>query len=126
MLLMMLKAKIHRATVTDANLEYEGSVTVDQDLLDAAGILLFESVDIYDVTNGARIRTYTIPGERGSGVVCINGAAAHKVRSGDIVILAAYAQMPPEEAKTHKPRVVLLGPGNHIQKVSDYDPNGPT
>lgn len=122
MLLTLLKAKIHRATVTDANLEYEGSVTVDMDLLDAAGILLFESVDIYDVTNGSRIRTYTIPGERGSGVVCINGAAAHKVKAGDVVILAAYAQMSPEEARTHKPRVVLLGPGNRIQKVSDYGP----
>lgn len=120
MLLTMLRAKIHRATVTDANLEYEGSVTVDLDLLEASGILLYESVDIYDITNGARIRTYTIPGERGSGTVCINGAAAHLVKAGDRVILASYAQFTPEEAKAHRPRVVLLGEGNRIQRVHDY------
>ena len=119
MLLTLLKAKIHRATVTDANLEYEGSVTVDTDLLDAAGILLYESVDIYDITNGARLRTYTIPGKKGSGTVCINGAAAHLVKAGDRVILAAYAQMTPEEARAHRPRVVLVDAENHIRKVSE-------
>jgi len=120
MLLTLLRAKIHRATVTDANLDYEGSVTVDTDLLKAAGILLYESVDIYDITNGARLRTYTIPGTPGSGTLCINGAAAHLVKKGDRVILAAYAQMTPEEARTHHPRVVLVDGENRILKVSDH------
>jgi len=120
MLLTLLRAKIHRATVTNANLDYEGSVTVDTDLLKAAGILLYESVDIYDITNGARLRTYTIPGEPGSGTVCINGAAAHLVEEGDRVILAAYAQMTPEEARAHRPRVVLVDGENRILKVSDH------
>ncbi len=120
MLLTMLKGKIHRATVTEANLDYEGSVTVDADLLDAAGILPYESVDIYDVTHGARVRTYTIPGPRRSGTVCINGAAAHQVRKGDQVILCAYAQMEPAEAAFFHPRVVRVDGDNRILSVSRY------
>ncbi|MGQ1839130.1 aspartate 1-decarboxylase [Kocuria turfanensis] len=114
MLRTMFKAKIHRAVVTQADLHYVGSVTVDQDLLDAADILPGELVSIVDVTNGARLETYTIAGERGSGVVGINGAAAHLVHPGDIVILISYAQMDDAEARTHVPRVVHVDAQNRI------------
>jgi aspartate 1-decarboxylase len=120
MLLNMMKAKIHRATVTDANLDYEGSVTVDSALLEASGILPHEAVDVLDVTNGARITTYTLAGPPGSGVVCINGAAAHQVKKGDLVILVAYAHMDPLEAKTYQPTVVLVDDKNRIRKISRY------
>jgi aspartate 1-decarboxylase len=121
MLLNLLKGKIHRATVTDADLAYEGSVTLDAALMEAAGILPHEAVEIYDVTNGARLRTYTLWAPPGSGVVQINGAAAHLVKKGDVVILCAYALMDPEEAKTFKPRVVLVDGANRIRKVSLYE-----
>lgn len=114
MLLTMLKAKIHRATVTQADLHYVGSVTVDSLLLDASGILPGEQVSIVDVTNGARLETYTIAGEPGSGVISINGAAAHLVHPGDTVILIAYAQMTPEEASAHVPSIVHVTPANTI------------
>ncbi|OLT03288.1 aspartate 1-decarboxylase [Kocuria sp. CNJ-770] len=114
MLRTMFKAKIHRAVVTQADLHYVGSITVDQDLLDAADILPGELVSIVDVTNGARLETYTIAGERGSGVVGINGAAAHLVHPGDIVILISYAQMDDAEARTHVPRVVHVDAQNRI------------
>ena len=120
MLVTMLKGKIHRATVTDANLEYEGSVTVDSSLLEASGILPHEAVDILDVTNGARITTYTLAGPPGSGMVCINGAAAHLVKKGDLVILVAYAHMDPLEARSYQPTVVLVDEKNRIRKVSRY------
>ena len=120
MLLNMMKGKIHRATVTDANLEYEGSVTVDAGLLDAAGILPHERVDILDITNGARITTYTLEAPPGSGVVCINGAAAHLVKRGDLVILVAYAQMDPLEARVFQPAVVLVDGQNKIRKASRH------
>lgn len=113
----MFHAKIHRATVTQADLHYVGSVTVDQDLLDAAGILPFEQVDIYDITNGARLTTYAIPGERGSGVISINGAAAHLVKPGDLVILVAYGIFDEEEARNLKPTVVLVDERNRILEV---------
>ncbi len=113
----MFHAKIHRATVTHADLHYVGSVTVDQDLLDAAGILPYEQVDIYDITNGARLTTYALPGERASGVVQVNGAAAHLVRPGDLVILVAYGIFEEEEARNLKPTVVLLDEGNRILEV---------
>ena len=113
----MFHAKIHRATVTHADLHYVGSVTVDQDLLDAAGILPYEQVDIYDITNGARLTTYALPGERGSGVVQVNGAAARLVRPGDLVILVAYGIFEEEEARNLKPTVVLLDEGNRILEV---------
>ena len=114
MLRTMFKAKIHRAVVTHADLHYVGSVTVDQDLLDAADILPGELVAIVDVTNGARLETYTIAGERGSGVVGINGAAAHLVHPGDVVILISYAQMDDAEARAHVPRVVHVDRDNRI------------
>ncbi|WP_353988783.1 aspartate 1-decarboxylase [Ruicaihuangia caeni] len=114
MLLTMLKAKIHRATVTHADLDYVGSVTVDSELLEASGILPGELVSIVDVTNGARLETYTIAGERGSGVLGINGAAAHLVHPGDIVILIAYAQMTPAEAHEFEPSIVHVDDQNRI------------
>ncbi len=114
MLRTMFKAKIHRAVVTQADLHYVGSVTVDQDLLDAADILPGELVSIVDVTNGARLETYTIAGERGSGVVGINGAAAHLVHPGDLVILIAYGVMDDAEARTYAPRVVFVDAGNRV------------
>lgn len=103
----VLKSKIHRVTVTEARLDYIGSITIDQDLLDAANILPGERVYIVNNNNGARLDTYTIPGERGSGVICLNGAAARMVQPGDIVIIMAYASMPYEEAKTFVPSVIF-------------------
>ena len=114
MLRTMFHAKIHRATVTDANLHYVGSVTVDQDLLDAADILPGELVSIVDVTNGSRLETYTIAGQRGSGVIGINGAAAHLIDPGDLVILIAYAQMDEAEARSYQPSVVHVDENNRI------------
>jgi aspartate 1-decarboxylase len=110
----MMKSKIHRATVTQADLHYVGSVTVDEDLLDAADLLPGELVHIVDVTNGARLETYTIAGERGSGVLGINGAAAHLVHPGDVVILIGYGQMDTAEARAHQPHVVFVDAGNRI------------
>lgn len=114
MLRTMFHAKIHRATVTEADLHYVGSVTVDQDLLDAAGILPGELVSIVDITNGARLETYTIAGQRASGVIGINGAAAHLINPGDLVILIAYAQMEDAEARAYQPKVVHVDEQNRI------------
>jgi aspartate 1-decarboxylase len=114
MLRTMMKSKIHRATVTQADLHYVGSVTVDEDLLDAADLLSGELVHIVDVTNGARLETYTIAGERGSGVIGINGAAARLVHPGDVVILIGYGQMDTAEAKAHQPHVVFVDADNAI------------
>jgi aspartate 1-decarboxylase len=114
MLRTMMKSKIHRATVTQADLHYVGSVTVDEDLLDAADLLPGELVHIVDVTNGARLETYTIKGERGSGVIGINGAAARLVAPGDIVILIAYAQLETAEARELKPSVVFVDAENRV------------
>lgn len=108
----MLKGKIHRATVTQAELHYVGSITVDRALLDAAGILEYEKVQVVDVNNGNRLETYAIAAEAGSGTVCLNGAAARCVSVGDTVIIMAYAAMTPEEAATHRPRVVLVDSEN--------------
>jgi len=108
----MLAGKIHRATVTHADLDYEGSVTVDADLLEAAGILEHEQVHVWDVTNGHRLTTYTLAGPRGSGVVCMNGAAAHLVRPGDTVIVAAFVELDDADARHHVPRVVLVDAAN--------------
>ena len=118
MLRTMFHAKIHRATVTEANLHYVGSVTVDQDLLDAADILPGEMVSIVDITNGARLETYTIAGERGSGVIGINGAAAHLINPGDLVILIAYAQMQDAQARSYQPHVVHVDEHNRIIDLS--------
>ena len=114
MLRTMMKSKIHRATVTQADLHYVGSVTVDEDLLDAADLLPGELVHIVDVTNGARLETYTIKGERGSGIIGINGAAARLVQPGDIVILIGYAQMETAEARELQPSVVFVDAGNRV------------
>ena len=107
MLLHILKSKIHRVVVTEANLEYIGSITIDEDLMDAAGILSGEKVSVVDNTNGARLETYTIAGKRGSGCICMNGAAAHLIHPGDTVIIMSYALMTPDEAKTFKPQIVF-------------------
>jgi aspartate 1-decarboxylase len=114
MLRPMLVAKIHRATVTSSDLHYVGSITVDADLLDAADLLPGEQVAIVDVTNGARLETYVIPGERGSGVLGINGAAAHLVHPGDLVILISYAQLDDATARTYQPRIVHVDARNRI------------
>ncbi|WP_130513247.1 aspartate 1-decarboxylase [Krasilnikovia cinnamomea] len=121
MLRTMLKSKIHRATVTQADLHYVGSVTVDADLLDAADLLPGEQVAIVDVTNGARLETYVIPGERGTGVIGINGAAAHLVHPGDLVILISYGQMDTEAARAYEPRIVHVDAQNKIISL-DADP----
>lgn len=115
MTIEMLKCKIHRATVTDANLNYEGSITVDRSLLDAAGILVHEKVCVLNLNNGARFETYAIEGERGSGTVCVNGAAARLVQPNDLVILLSYCQMTPEEAARHNPIVVMVDENNRIK-----------
>jgi aspartate 1-decarboxylase len=119
MLRTMMKSKIHRATVTQADLHYVGSVTVDEDLLDAADLLAGELVHIVDVTNGARLETYTIAGERGSGVIGINGAAARLVQPGDIVILIGYGQMDTAEAKAFRPHVVFVDAQNKVVATGD-------
>jgi aspartate 1-decarboxylase len=113
----MLKARIHRATVTDAHLDYEGSITIDSDLLSASGIIPYEKVEIYNVTRGTRLATYAISGEAGSGVIGINGAAAHLAGRGDLVIIAAYAEMTPEEARDHKPSLVFVDARNRIKSL---------
>ncbi len=113
MLIQVLKSKIHRVTVTEANLNYIGSITIDQDLIDAVGIVQGERVFIVDNNNGERFDTYVIAGERGSGVVCLNGAAARKVQPGDIVIIMAYAMMEPDEAKDFKPLIVFPEAGTN-------------
>ena len=122
--LTMLKGKIHRAVVKQAELQYVGSVTVDTDLLDAAGILEYEMVQIVDIENGNRFETYTIAGEAGSGMICLNGAAARQAAFGDHIILMSYAQMTPEEAKEHKPDVVFVDEENRIVRVTNYERYG--
>ncbi|MGL4798879.1 MAG: aspartate 1-decarboxylase [Cellulosilyticaceae bacterium] len=119
MLVNMMKGKIHRAIVTEANLKYMGSVTIDQDLLDAAGILVGEHVLIVNNNNGARLETYTISGERGSGMMCLNGAAARLVQPGDEIIVIAFGLMEEGEARTFKPRVVFVDQDNQIMNQLD-------
>ena len=120
----MLKGKIHRAAVVQAELDYVGSITVDEELLEAAGIMEYEKVQIVDVNNGSRFETYTICGKRGSGMICLNGAAARQVQVGDHVIIMCYASMTPEEAKTHRPKVVFVDEENKIHQVSRYEKHG--
>lgn len=114
MLIQRFKSKIHRATITEANLNYVGSITIDQDLLDAAGLIEGERVQVVNNNNGERLETYTIAGERGSGVVCLNGAAARRAQVGDVVIIIAYAWMEIEEAKKFEPMVVFPGEQNRL------------
>lgn len=121
----MLKGKIHRATVVQAELNYVGSITVDQDLLDASGIFEYEKVQIVDIDNGSRFETYTIAGERGSGMICLNGAAARCVSVGDKIIIMSYAQMTPEEVKNdYHPNVVFVDEENHISRITTYEKHG--
>lgn len=120
----MLKGKIHRATVTQAALDYVGSITIDSQLMEAAGILEYEYVQIADVENGNRFETYVIAGEAGSGMICLNGAAARQVQVGDHVIIMAYAQMSPEEAKENKPYVVFVDDDNKIYRETRYEKHG--
>ena len=124
MVLNMLKGKIHRATVTQAEVDYIGSITIDQQLMDAAGILEYEKVQVADVETGSRLETYVISGEPGSGVICLNGAAAHLVTPGDKVIIMCYAQMTPEEACENQPRVVFVDEHNKIARLTRYERHG--
>ena len=120
----MLKGKLHRATVTEADLNYVGSITVDRDLLEAAGIYEYEKVSIVDINNGNRFETYTIAGEPGSGIICLNGAAARCVQTGDKIIIMAYAELEDEELADHKPKVVFLEDDNKIGQVTTYEKHG--
>ncbi|MCY9693986.1 aspartate 1-decarboxylase [Paenibacillus alginolyticus] len=113
----MMKAKIHRATVTEANLNYIGSITIDEDLIDLVGMLPNEKVQIVNNNNGARLETYIIPGPRGTGVICLNGAAARLVQTGDTVIIISYAMMTDEEAKKHQPTVAIMGENNKVAQL---------
>ena len=124
MYLQMLKGKIHRATVIQAELNYVGSITIDEDLLDAAGILEYEKVQIVDVDNGQRFETYTIAGERGSGMICLNGAAARCVQKGDKIIIMCYVEMTPDEIKENPPKVVFVDSENRINRVTRYEKHG--
>ncbi|KRF12236.1 aspartate 1-decarboxylase [Paenibacillus sp. Soil787] len=113
----MMKAKIHRATVTEANLNYIGSITIDEDLIDLVGMLPNEKVQIVNNNNGARLETYIIPGPRGTGVICLNGAAARLVQTGDTVIIISYAMMTDEEARKHQPTVAIMGENNKVAQL---------
>lgn len=124
MRLNMLKGKIHRATVKQAALDYVGSITIDVDLLEASGIIKYEKVQIVDVNNGARFETYAIAGERGSGMICLNGAAARCVQPNDKIIIMCYCDMDEEEAKAHKPKVVFVDDENKISRITNYEKHG--
>lgn len=117
MVLCMLKSKIHRAVVTETNLNYVGSITIDLDLMDAAGLFEYELVQVVDINNGNRFETYCIAGPRGSGVICLNGAAARLVCAGDQVIIMAYCQIDSDEVKEHLPQIVFVDETNHIMKT---------
>ncbi|MDN5347924.1 MAG: aspartate 1-decarboxylase [Clostridia bacterium] len=121
---MMMKSKLHRATVTEANLNYVGSITIDLDLMEAADIWPNEKVQVVNNNNGARLETYVIPGERGSGIICANGAAARLVQPGDIVIIISYALMDEKEARSYQPRVVLLDQNNRVAQVFRGEEHG--
>ncbi len=114
MTIELLKSKIHRATITEANIHYIGSIGIDEDLMDAANLLEFEKVQVLNINNGERLETYVIKAERGSGMISLNGAAARKAAVGDLIIIAAYAQMTPEEAGTHKPAIIFPNSNNRL------------
>lgn len=124
MKLTMFKSKLHQMKVTEANLHYEGSITIDKELLDEAGILPYEKVQVVNITNGARLETYTIPGDAGSRVCCLNGAAARKTQVGDRIIVISYAEMTPEEAKEFKPKVVIVDENNDPKTIVDESSYG--
>ena len=117
----MMKSKLHRAMVTETNVDYEGSLTIDANLLDAADILPHEQIHVWDVTNGARLITYALEGPRGSGVICVNGAGAHLIHTGDVVIIATYTELEDAEARRHEPRVVFIDRGNTIKGKATHD-----
>lgn len=121
----MFKSKVHRATVTHADLHYEGSVTLDVDLLEAAAILPYEEVHVWNVTRGTRLSTYAMEGERGSGIVCMNGAAAHRCQPGDLVIIATFAQVAEADARSHRPTVVLVDEQNRVRDRDVVEVAGP-
>jgi len=121
----MLKSKIHRATVTHAEVDYEGSLTLDPELLALADIIPYEEIHVWNVTRGSRLRTYAIAGEPGSNVVCVNGAAAHLTQPGDLIIIATFTMLEDGEARAHRPRVILMGKGNRIQHVTTAEVAGP-
>ncbi|MEH7303498.1 aspartate 1-decarboxylase [Neobacillus drentensis] len=118
----MMNGKIHRATVTEANLNYVGSITIDENILDAVGMIANEKVQIVNNNNGARLETYIIPGERGSGVICLNGAAARLVQKGDIVIIISYALVAEEKLAAHKPKVAIMDENNRIKELIHAEP----
>lgn len=118
----MMNGKIHRATVTEANLNYVGSITIDEDIIDAVGMAANEKVQIVNNNNGARLETYIIPGKRGSGVICLNGAAARLVQEGDIVIIISYALVPEEKIQTHTPKVAIMDENNRIKELIYQEP----
>lgn len=118
MMITMLKAKIHRAAVTESNLNYVGSITIDRDLMEASGILEYEKVSVVNIDNVSRFETYVIEGDCGSGVICVNGAAARLVQPGDKVIILAYCQLDSEEAESHSPQIVFVGSGNKILEIT--------
>jgi len=124
MLLTIMKSKIHRATVTEANLNYVGSITIDEDLMDAAGLLENEKVQVVNNNNGERFETYVIPGQRGSGIICLNGAAARLVHAGDLVIIISYAMLEAAEARTFKPNIVFVDDCNKVTGVKDREMHG--
>jgi aspartate 1-decarboxylase len=126
MFLTLMKSKIHRAVVTEANLNYVGSITIDEDLMDKADILINEKVQIVNNNNGQRFETYVIPGERGSGTICLNGAAARLAHPGDIIIIMAYALIDREEAKSFRPRIVLLNDSNKVNRIKNEEIHGLT
>lgn len=119
MKITMFKSKLHQMVVTEANLMYEGSITIDQDLLEAANLLPYEKVQVVNINNGSRLETYTIPGERGSRVCCLNGAAARLNQVDDRIIVISYAEMTPEEAREHKPRTVVVDENNNPKQILD-------
>ncbi|NLA89581.1 MAG: aspartate 1-decarboxylase [Alcaligenaceae bacterium] len=121
MMRIMMNSKIHRAVVTEANLNYIGSVTIDRDIMDAVGLLANEKVAIVNNNNGARLETYVIEGKRGSRVICLNGAAARLVQEGDVVIIMSYVYVNDEEAANHRPKVAIMNPDNTIQEILDYE-----
>jgi aspartate 1-decarboxylase len=121
----MLKSKIHRATVTHAEVDYEGSLTLDPELLALADILPYEEVHVWNVTRGSRLRTYAIAGEPGSNVVCVNGAAAHLCEPGDLIIVATFTQLEDAEARVYRPRVILMDKGNRVREVTPAEVAGP-
>jgi len=122
MFIKMLKAKIHRVTVTEANLHYIGSLTLDENLMDAVGIQEYEKIHVLDITNGSRIETYVICGERGSGKVCINGAAAHLIHEGDLAIIVSYCQLNVIEARAHTPIIIHVNEKNQVTCKSEKEP----